>query len=118
MAIRTQSDLIIQILKDLGAVPDGLTPQPENIATVEVNLPSILAEMAALEFVYVPDPNSVPDEWFLSLSAYCAYELRKSFGVTGEEADQLKLGRDDAIKKLKAITRGRPTREPLRTEYF
>lgn len=118
MGTRTQSDLTTQILVDLTVVPEGMAAEIDDIARVTASLQSLFDELAGREIVYIPDPQNIPDAWFLSVSAICAYELRKTFGVTGDAANQLKIANDEAIGKLKTMTRGKPTYEPLRTVTF
>ena len=115
MGERTESDLITKILEKLGVVPEGQAANQEDIARVEGNLQSVIDELAAREILFVPDINSIPNEWFLSLAKICAYELRNEFGITGEFEATLRNGNDEAIGNIKVMTRGRPTYEPLKT---
>jgi len=116
--MRTQADLIAKILEKLNVVPEGQAPEVEDSARVARNLPSLIEELAAREIVYVPDLENIPDPWFLSLASISAYELRNEFGVTGEFEATLQRGNVEAILKLKEMTRGRPTFEPLKTLSF
>lgn len=118
MGVRTEADLITQILVNLDVVPEGQAAEQDDIARVQSNLQSIIDELAALELLYVPDLQNIPSEWFMSLADVCAYELRKVFGVTGEFAAELKLANDQAVGKIQTMTRGRPTYEPQRTLSF
>jgi hypothetical protein len=111
MSTRTQADLITKILEKLVVVPDGQAPEVEDTARVQLNLPSVLAELAAREIVYVSDPDNIPDEWFMSLAKICAWEMRDEFAVTGELLSALKLSNDEGISNIKIMTRGRPTYE-------
>lgn len=118
MSSRTLSDLVLETLEKLGVVPDGQTPGIEDTARVTEAAPGLLKEYGAREIVFVPDADNIPDEWFMSIAAMNAYELRTKFGIIGEEAQDLKNGNDEAIVKLKVMLRGRPTGEPMRTHYF
>ena len=118
MAFRTENDLITKILEKLQIVPEGQAPEADDTARVEANLPSLLNELAAREIVYVPDINSIPDEWFLSLAKICAYELRDEFGLTGDAARECEKANIEGILNLKVMTRGKPTYETLRTLSF
>lgn len=118
MATRTRADLVVKILEKLQVVPEGQTPEAEDTTRVDRNLPSLIAELAGREIVYVGDLNAVPEEWFLSLAQIAAYELRNEFGVTGEFEITLARGNAEGIAKIKVMTRGRPTYEPLRTVSF
>jgi hypothetical protein len=118
MATRTSADLVTKILEKLFVVPEGQAPEVEDTARVELNLPSVLAELAAREIVYVTDPQNIPDAWFLSVAKICAYEMRDEFGLTGEALAACKLASDEGISNLKTMLRGRPTYETLKTLSF
>jgi len=118
MATRTQADLVQKILEVLQVVPEGQPAEVEDTARININLPSLIEELAAREIVYVPDLTVIPDAWFLSLAKIGAYELRNEFGVTGELAATLQTANTEAILNLKVMTRGKPTYEPLRTVSF
>ncbi len=115
---RTRSDLVVKVLEKLGVVPEGQAPEIEDTARVDRNLPSVQAQLAGQEIVYLTDLNAIPEQWFLALSQVCAYELRNEFGVTGEFEMTLKNGYDEGVRKLKVMNRGRPTYEPQRAQYF
>lgn len=118
MATRTQADLITQILVELGVVPEGMAAEAEDIARVQGNLPSLFEQIAGREIVYVADPQNIPGAWFNSLAVVCAYEMRNIFGLSGESLAKLKDANFEAIGYLKAMNRGRPTYETLRTVTF
>lgn len=115
---RTRADLVIKILEKLGIVPEGQAPEVEDTARVDRNLPALQAQFAAEEIIYLPNLEAIPEQWFMALSQVCAYELRNEFGVTGEFEVTLKNGYDDGVRKIKVMTRGRPTYEPQRATYF
>lgn len=118
MATKTRADLVVKVLEKLQIVPEGQTPEVEDTARVDRNLPPVLRELAAREIIYVPDIENIPEEWFLSLASVAAYELRSEFGVTGEFEVTLKNASDEGIGKLYVMRRGRPTYEPLKTLSF
>jgi hypothetical protein len=118
MATRTSTDLVIEILEKLVAIPEGQAPESDDTARVTLDLPSVLAELAAREIVYVSDPANIPEEWFMSLAKVCAYEMRSKFGVTGEQLVDLTKANAEGIDNLRVMTRGRPTYEPMQTVSF
>lgn len=115
---RTQADLVTQILIELAVVPEGMTPEADDFARVEDNVPSLIEQLAATETIYVPDTGNIPNAWFLPLATVMAYELRNMFGATGDAAATLETANANAIVKLKVMSRGRPTYEPLKTVSF
>ncbi len=118
---RTSSDLVLEALANLGILAAGQSVAPEDFAYIETRLDSIFRELAALEIVYVPDPNNIPGEWFLSLADIVAGRCAMKFGA-GPEFIAAGLGNPPgsgmAAQSLKIMLRGRPTFEPQRTESF
>ncbi len=115
---RTFDDLVQKTLDKLGVVAAGQQPSPEETAKIADNLPTIFAELAAREIVYVTDENSIPAAWFMPIASIAAYELREEFGIVGDEAAELEKAATVGEMRLKAILRGRPTYEPLKTLYL
>jgi hypothetical protein len=128
---RSQADLITEVLANLGVLAVGQNQDPDDTAYVTEKYDSILRELAALEICYVADPNNIPGEWFAPLADIMAGECCTKFGSSSEDFRKLKLaglglpppdgrgpGSGAAALALKAITRGKPTYERLRVEYF
>ena len=122
---RNQGDLITETLARLGVLAVGQAQDPEDTAYVAAMYDATLRSLAALEIAYVPDPNNVPAEFFAHLADIMAGECATKFGVTPDDYAKLKKqglgippGTGAAAMALKAITRGRPTFERLRVEYF
>lgn len=116
--IRTRTDLVLKIIEKLGVLPDGQAPAYEETVKVDKNLESLMSELAGREIAYVPDLSRVPGAWFLSLADIAAYELRNEFGIAGEDEIRLEKANAGAIIKLKAMTRGRPTYQPMPVGYI
>lgn len=128
---RSQADLITETLANLGVLAVGQPQDPDDTSYVAAKYDSILRELAALEVAYVADPNNVPGEWFAPLADILAGECATKFGLSADDVQKLKLaglglpppdgqgpGSGAAARALKMITRGRPTYERLRVEYF
>lgn len=114
---RTRTDLILKILEKLGVAATGQPPEVEDVARVDNNLDSVVAELPAREIVDIPDLNEIAPEYFMSLASICAYELRDEFGVMGEALADLLKKNDEAIAKFQVMTRVKPSGEPLITSY-
>lgn len=122
---RSQSDLVTETLANLGVLAVGQSQDPEDTNYVLAKYDAILRELAALEICYVADPNSIPAEFFASLADIMAGECATKFGSSPDDYGKLKKqglgippGTGAGAMALKAITRGRPTYERLRVEYF
>ena len=122
---RNQADLISEALANLGVLAPGQAQDPEDTAYVQAKLDGIFRMLASLEIVFVPDPNNIPGEWFTALADIVAGECATKFGSSPD--DYVKLvkqgigqpkGSGAGAMALKAMTRGKPTYERLRVEYF
>jgi hypothetical protein len=126
---RTRQELVLEALKCLGIVSTGQPVDPEDYSAVNEKLVPTLRLCAALEIVYVPDPDSIPAVYFSPLADILAGECATKSGVSAEDfmtltnkglggAGQIELGQGIAAKALRAIGRGRPTHEVLISEFF
>ena len=122
---RNQADLITEVLAKLGVLAAGQAQDPEDTAYVVAMYDSALRMLASLEICYVADPNNVPGEWFSLLADILAGECATKFGSSPEDYDKLvkqglgqPKGSGAAAMALKAMTRGKPTYERQRVEYF
>jgi hypothetical protein len=126
---RTSADLVTEALANLGVLAAGQPTDPEDFNYVNSILDAIFRKLAALEIVYVPDPNQIPGAWFKDLASIVAGECANKFGATPDDVVKLinsglggvngvDVGSGAAAKSLRAIMRGRPTYERLQVEYF
>lgn len=122
---RSQADLITETLANLGVLAVGQAQDPDDTAYVTAKYDSILRMLASLEICFVADPNNIPGEWFAPLADIMAGECATKFGSSPEDYTKLKNqglgippGTGAGAMALKAITRGRPTFERQRVEYF
>lgn len=118
MATKTRADLVLEVLGNLGVLAAGQTAATEDTDRVDDKLPSLIAEFAGREIVYVPNLEQIPLPWFTALAAMVAYECRDAFGVTGEDAQMLQQKNDDSIVKFRIMLRGRPTYQTLQGQYM
>jgi hypothetical protein len=126
---RTSTDLITEALANLGDLASGQSIDVEDFNFVQEKLDSIFRKLAGLEVCYVADPNNIPGAWFSDLADIVAGECATKFGLTGQDlqnminkglggAGGVPVVGGTAAQSLKIMTRGRPTGEILRTEYF
>jgi hypothetical protein len=124
-AFRSQTDLITETLARLGVLAVGQAQDPEDTAYVTQMIDTTFRMLAGLEICYVQDPSNIPGAWFSSLADIMAGECATKFGSSPDDYDKLvkqglgqPKGSGAAAMALKAITRGRPTYERQRVEYF
>lgn len=126
---RTSTDLVTEALANLGVLAAGQAIDVEDFNYIGEKLDSIARKLAGLEICYVADLNNIPGAWFSDLADIVAGECASKFNLVGQEladkinkglggASGIPVGAGTAAMSLKIITRGRPTGEILRTEYF
>lgn len=126
---RTQTDLITEVLANLGVLSAGQPTDPEDTNYVAEKLDAIARKLMGLDIVYIPDMNNIPGIFFADLADIVAGETATKFGVTGQAladlvnkglggAGPVQVGAGAAAKSLKQIGRARYTGEVLRQEYF
>ena len=122
---RTQDDLINEALANLGVLSPGQPVDVEDYNYVLDKCDSVYRKLGALEIVHVPDPNHIPGSWFSDLADILAGEVATKFGSNPDHYMMLiqrglgvPPGAGAAALSLKQMTRGRPTYEPLQTDYF
>jgi hypothetical protein len=128
-AYRTSTDLVTEALANLGVLSAGQAIDVEDYNYVAEKLDAIFRKLAALEIVYVSDPENIPGAYFSDLADIVAGETATKFGVSGDDyvrlinkglggVNGIDVGNGAAAKSLRAMMRGRPTGEPLQVEYF
>src|SRR3974390_1596939 len=135
-SLRTANDLVEEALANLGVKAAGQATDPEDFNYVNEKLDAIFRKLDALEIVSLPDPSQVggnvafiPAAYFSDLADIVAGECATKFGETPDVYQLLimrglggvqgiDVGFGAAAKSLRAIVRGKPTFEVLRTEYF
>lgn len=129
----TRQDLITEALAKIGALSPGQPIDPEDSNYVNNSVPAILSLLNGLEIVDIPDIDSIPDIYFISLAAIVAGECATKFGVTAEDyvvlknaglggagmgPNKVEVGDGEAAKALRQIRRLRPTGQTVKTHYY
>lgn len=129
----TRQELIVEALAKIGALSPGQPVDPEDLNYVNGAAPAIMSLLGALEIVDVPDLDSIPEIYFVSLAAILAGECATKFGVTAEDyivlknaglggagmgPNKVEVGDGEAAKALKQIRRLKPTGQTVKSHYF
>lgn len=86
---------------------------------VDRNIDSILADLAARDIIYLVDVTAIPDEWFMHLSWIVADRCKgKGFDLDADTIMRATTEGARALVELRELTRGRPSYNVLRTQYF
>lgn len=110
---RTQNDLVARVLRLVNALASGQTPAAEDADTVIDALPGVVAELEAIEILYLPDMNSIPDAVFEPLAIFVADAVGPDFGIA-RSADT----RADAEARLQKVNADTYSGGVLATVYF
>jgi hypothetical protein len=86
---------------------------------VERHLDAIYADLATRDIVVLIDDSAIPDEWFTHL-AWITADICKTKGFELDPAIVQTAAAEgqNAIAKLRELTRGRPSYNTLRTPYM
>lgn len=126
---RTESDLVTEVLANLGVLSAGQDIDPEDYNYVQEKLDSIYRKIAGLEIVYIADSNNIQSIFFSDLADIVSGECATKFGAKGQDYIDLvnkglggvqgvDVGMGAAAKSLRAIRRGRPTGEIAQNDFF
>jgi len=124
-AFRTQTDLVLESLANLGVLAAGQVPDVEDVQYVQEKLDAIFRMLAGLDICYIADANNIPGALFSPLADIVAGDCATKFGSSPDDFAKLTQkglgvppGSGAGAMAIKAITRGRATFEPLRAMYF
>jgi hypothetical protein len=119
MATKTRNDLVNQALTNLGVLASGQTASSEDFDAVDNHVDTTLAELDAEDIVTIDDDDEIPAEWFEPIAVLVADNAALAFGLPGVPASPSSPDPVGAAKdKLRVRTRGKPTGQPLRIDYF
>lgn len=124
-AFLTQTDLVNQTLGNLNALEPGQTPDVEDVEYVGRMVDPTIRMLSGLDICYIADANNIPGALFTPLADILAGECAGRFTAGPDDFTRLVAkglgmppGSGAGAMALKQISRGRPTFEPLRVQYF
>ena len=100
---KTQTDLVVRVLQEIGVLAAGQNPAAEDVVLVTNSLQPVADELAADEIVYVPDLDDIDDAIFMSLAVCVASRLAGDFGATFDP-----MRNAEAEARLRRIGRNGP----------
>jgi hypothetical protein len=119
---RSRSDLIDQVLDNLGVLVPGQAPGDEAKSRVDRILDPALAQLAATGDLFVADPGlanpptggDYEDASFLPLATWVTGQCAPAFNLAGDPS--FKVLADQALEILRVIGRPASTRRVLHTD--
>lgn len=109
---KTRTDLINRAATELGALPSNATLSDEDRATIDALVDPLLSELS-ISTLAINDSEAIPVEYFLPLARLLANEAAPSFGQAFSV--DLKAANQRMLRRLGGT---KPTREPVKAQYF
>lgn len=109
---KTRQDLIERAATELGILPANATLSDEDKTTIDNLVDPLLSELA-VSLIAIADSEAIPSEYFLPVARLLANEAAPSFGQPYSE-DVKRINE----RMLRRLASTRPTREPVKAEYF
>ena len=113
MTTKTRTDLVAQILANLGVLAAGQTVSVEDSETADDHIDPALAVLEAEGICSVPDLDDIPLELFPLLADYIALDAGPEFGKATDNKAM-----EGAKYRIRLVTRSKPTYEIGRMDYF
>jgi len=116
---RTRNDLVNEALMNLGVLAAGQTPSAEDFQAVDGKVDAMFAYLQRVEILTIDTVDDLAPEWFSPLAVILADDSALMFGLPGVPPSQSNpQPRQAAEDRLRLVRYGRPSGEPLKTEYF
>jgi hypothetical protein len=84
--MKDRQDLIYRALRNLGALPQGQSPSAEDYQSISDIVDCVIAELEALDNVYIASADAIEDEHFLALGHIVAWKAAPEFGAASDQA--------------------------------
>lgn len=119
---KTRRELIDAVLDNLGILVPAQAPSDEEVSRVDGHVDTVLAELAALDIVHIPDIGTaspptggeIDDVYFNGLADCLAWAVAPAFNLAGDAS--LKVIADEAERRLRRISRPARGRKFLKTD--
>ncbi len=113
---KSRNDLIYQTLRNLGALPMGQDPGPEEYNQVDFLVDSVVASLREMDIYFLPDVDVIPEEAFLPLANIMAWACASNFG---QQADDRLMGlAKDSERMLQVMQSERPHYTTLEVQAY
>jgi hypothetical protein len=83
--MKDRQDLIYRALRNLGALPQGQSPSAEDYQSISDIVDCVIAELEALDNVYIASADAIEDEHFLPLGHIVAWKAAPEFGAGSDQ---------------------------------
>jgi hypothetical protein len=114
---KTRAELVEAALGELQVVGAGQSAGTEDSEVLDGYVDTMVANLAAREIVYVGDISEIPLEWFQPLAVVLADMAKIRFGLTGQEALDMRTAALQAEEALLFMGRSGPTYQPQPIDF-
>jgi hypothetical protein len=113
---KTRTELVHRALKNLGALPQGQTPDVEEYNSIDDLVDVMVEDLIARDVVHIQDVDAIEEKYFLHLGYVLAGLAVPEFGMQNDPA--LAARAVKAEQDLQKIFSQRPTYKPLEVQFF
>jgi len=113
---KTRQELIFRVLRNLGALPQGHTPDDEEKNSIDALIDPFLEDLIARDIVYIEDVDAVEDRYFLALSHALAGQALSEFGLQNDAGMIARAMKGE--QDLKVLSSTQPTYKPLEIQAY
>jgi hypothetical protein len=78
---KTRTDLVHRALKNLGVLPQGMTPETQEYNAVDELVDPMIEELIARDIYYVQDVDAIEEKIFFALGHVLAGHALPEFGL-------------------------------------
>jgi hypothetical protein len=103
-------------LKNLGVLPAGQSPSPEEFNSVDDLVDAMIEDLLGRDIVFIEDADVIEDRYFLALGNVLAGHAAAEFGMQNDQAIAARMIKGE--KDLEIITSTRPTYNVLEVQAY
>lgn len=119
MATYNREQLRRRVLSRLGVLDPVQGPSPEDAATVDESIQTMLEDRYAEgEIPFDVETDQIPGPYYEAISKLIAFDLAEDFGVIGERLVKLDAGDKAGRRRLKELAAAPYVGGTVKTEYY
>ena len=113
---KTRIELVYRALKNLGALPQGMTPNTEEYNAVNDLVDCVVEDLIARNIAFIEDVDAIEEKFFMPLGHVLAGACLPEFGLVDDAALVAKAQK--AEMDLKTISSYGPTYAAIEMQAF
>lgn len=113
---KDRRQLIYRTLRNLGALPQGHTPDVQEYEAIDNIVDPVIEDLIARDIVYIEDVDAIEDQYFLALAHVVAGAALPEFGLQNDAAMTARAIKGEMDLQKAAATH--PTYKPLEIQAY